>query len=101
MMSTANLAFIKVTGADTQFTVAHDMCLKSAPAKSRDLVPQMKMHVGVPNWVIDVYLNILGFGGQASAKVNPGLRLVTAQIYNDAMAKTQEKSGKRLFPMAL
>jgi predicted TIM-barrel fold metal-dependent hydrolase len=48
-----------------------------------------------------VYPNILGFGGQASAKVNPELRLVCTQIYNDAMAELQEESGQRLFPMAL
>ncbi len=48
-----------------------------------------------------IYPNILGFGGQASAKVDPELRLVTTQIYNDAMAEIQEESGQRLFPMAL
>jgi len=48
-----------------------------------------------------VYPNILGFGGQASAKVDPALRLSCVQIYNDAMAEMQEESGLRLFPMAL
>lgn len=48
-----------------------------------------------------VYPNILGFGGQASAKVDPALRLSCVQIYNDAMAELQEESGQRLFPMAL
>ena len=48
-----------------------------------------------------VYPNILGFGGQASAKVDPELRLACVQIYNDAMAELQEESGQRLFPMAL
>lgn len=48
-----------------------------------------------------VYPNILGFGGQASAKVDPELRLACVQIYNDAMAEIQEESGQRLFPMAL
>jgi predicted TIM-barrel fold metal-dependent hydrolase len=48
-----------------------------------------------------VYPNILGFGGQASAKVDPALRLICTQIYNDAMAELQEESGNRLFPMAL
>lgn len=48
-----------------------------------------------------VYPNILGFGGQATAKVDPELRLVAVQIYNDAMAELQEESGNRLFPMAL
>jgi predicted TIM-barrel fold metal-dependent hydrolase len=48
-----------------------------------------------------VYPNILGFGGQASAKVEPELRQVCVEIYNDAMAELQEESGNRLFPMAL
>ncbi len=48
-----------------------------------------------------VYPNILGFGGQASAKVDADLRLISVQIYNDAMAEIQEESGNRLFPMAL
>lgn len=48
-----------------------------------------------------VYPNILGFGGQAAAKVDPALRLVCVQIYNDAMAEIQQQSGGRVFPMAL
>jgi len=48
-----------------------------------------------------VYPNILGFGGQATAKVDPALRLLCVQIYNDAMAELQAESGERLFPMAL
>jgi len=48
-----------------------------------------------------VYPNLLGFGGQACAKVDPELRLATAQIYNDATADMQTQSGNRLYPMAL
>lgn len=48
-----------------------------------------------------VYPNILGFGGQASAKVDIDLRQLCVEIYNDAMAELQEESGQRLFPMAL
>jgi uncharacterized protein len=48
-----------------------------------------------------VYPNILGFGGQAAAKVDPALRLVCVQIYNDAMAEIQRESNGRIFPMAL
>jgi uncharacterized protein len=48
-----------------------------------------------------VYPNILGFGGQAAAKVDPALREICVQIYNDAVAELQEASGQRLFPMAL
>jgi len=48
-----------------------------------------------------VYPNVLGFGGQACAKVDASLRLACAQIFNDAMAEMQEESGQRLFPMAM
>ena len=49
-----------------------------------------------------VYPNVLGFGGQGpSAKVDPALRLMCTQIYNDAAAQMQAESGGRLFPMAL
>jgi uncharacterized protein len=48
-----------------------------------------------------VYPNILGFGGQAAAKVDAPLRLSCTQIYNDAMAEIQHESGQRMFPMAL
>jgi uncharacterized protein len=48
-----------------------------------------------------VYPNILGFGGQAAAKVDAALRLSCVQIYNDAMAEMQHESAQRLFPMAL
>lgn len=48
-----------------------------------------------------VYPNILGFGGQAAARVDPALRLECVRIYNDAMAQLQEDSGQRLYPMAL
>jgi uncharacterized protein len=48
-----------------------------------------------------VYPNILGFGGQAAAKVDLELRQVCVEIYNDAMAELQSESGQRLFPMAL
>jgi uncharacterized protein len=48
-----------------------------------------------------VYPNILGFGGQAAAKVDPELREVCVRIYNDAVAELQQDSGQRLFPMAL
>jgi predicted TIM-barrel fold metal-dependent hydrolase len=48
-----------------------------------------------------VYPNLLGFGGQKAALVEPNLRLQCTTIYNDAMAEYQEQSGQRMFPMAL
>jgi predicted TIM-barrel fold metal-dependent hydrolase len=47
------------------------------------------------------YPNVLGFGGQKAMMVDPELRLMSTQIYNDAMAEMQAASGERIFPMAL
>ena len=47
------------------------------------------------------YPNVLGFGGQKAMMVEPELRLMSTQIYNDAMAEMQAASGERIFPMAL
>jgi uncharacterized protein len=48
-----------------------------------------------------VYPNLLGFGGQKSAKVDQDLRLICTQIYNDAMADLQAESGQRIYGMGL
>lgn len=48
-----------------------------------------------------VYPNLLGFGGQRASQFPADIRLMSVQIYNDAMAELQETSGQRLFPMAL
>jgi predicted TIM-barrel fold metal-dependent hydrolase len=47
------------------------------------------------------YPNVLGFGGQKAMMVDPELRLMSTQIYNDAMAEMQAASGNRICPMAL
>lgn len=70
-------------------------------AGSSDVKERIKVMDEAGIYAQIVYPNILGFGGQASAKVDPELRLLCTQIYNDAMAELQEESGQRLFPMAL
>jgi predicted TIM-barrel fold metal-dependent hydrolase len=70
-------------------------------AGSSDVKARIKVMDEAGIYAQIVYPNILGFGGQASAKVDPELRLLCTQIYNDAMAELQEESGQRLFPMAL
>jgi predicted TIM-barrel fold metal-dependent hydrolase len=60
-------------------------------------------------WAQIVYPNVLGFAGQGRAPmgaprrepVDADLRLVSTQIYNDAMAEMQAESGNRISPMAL
>jgi len=49
-----------------------------------------------------MYPNLAGFGNQAFLRVDDAnLRLLCAQIYNDAGAEHQEQSGDRIFTMAL
>jgi predicted TIM-barrel fold metal-dependent hydrolase len=87
----------KVRDIDTFLALQfEDVHLGSSSVKERlEVMDEAGVHAQI------VYPNILGFGGQASAKVDPELRLATVQIYNDAMAELQEESGQRLFPMAL
>lgn len=149
---------IKVIDVDTHLSEPEDLWTKRAPAKFKDLVPQIGMVDGQVSWVIGgnhpiglgasassifhksgrqtdglefttwrvadvlpasydakervklmdeagihaqiVYPNVIGFGGQNTKHVDPELRLVSTQIYNDAMVELQEESGQRLFPMA-
>ncbi|HEV2363904.1 MAG TPA: amidohydrolase family protein [Caulobacteraceae bacterium] len=72
----------------------HDACSQVAP--------RLKVMDETGVFAQVVYPNVLGFGGQGpSARVDPELRLVSTQIYNDAAAEMQEASGGRLYPMAL
>ncbi len=53
-------------------------------------------------WGQIIYPNAFGFGGQGFSKVaDRELRLLTARIYNDAMAEIQQESNGRLMPMAV
>lgn len=47
------------------------------------------------------YPNLLGFGSKSANEVDPEIRSISMQIYNDAMAELQEESSQRIFPMAL
>lgn len=60
---------------------------------------QMMDEMGI--WAQIIYPDILGFGGRNTTAIDPALRLLSTQIYNDAMAELQAESGGRLFPMAL
>ncbi len=72
----------------------HDACSQVGPRL------EVMDETGV--WAQIVYPNVLGFGGQGpGAKVDPDLRLVCTQIYNDAAAEMQAQSAGRLLPMAL
>ncbi|MET0366262.1 MAG: amidohydrolase family protein [Sphingobium sp.] len=70
-------------------------------AGSSDIAERLKIMDAAGIHAQIVYPNILGFGGQATGKVDIDLRQVCVEIYNDAMAEVQEQSGGRMFPMAL
>ncbi len=52
-------------------------------------------------WAQIIYPNFLGFGGQRASQLAEDIRLISFQIYNDAMAEIQQESGNRIFPMAM
>ena len=68
---------------------------------SSDVKARLKVMDDAGIYAQIVYPNILGFGGQAAAKVDRALSLECVKIYNDAVAELQADSGDRLFPMAL
>ncbi|MCE7797185.1 amidohydrolase [Sphingobium sufflavum] len=80
--------FLKLTFADV-----HDAS-SSVPERLK-IMDAAGIHAQI------VYPNILGFGGQATGKVDVDLRQICVEIYNDAMAEVQAESGERMFPMAL
>ena len=53
-------------------------------------------------WAQIVYPNTVGFGGQKFFDIgDETLRRLSVELYNDAMAELQERSGQRLFPMGI
>lgn len=53
-------------------------------------------------WAQVLYPNLAGFGSQKFLSVkDPLVRLLSATVYNDAMAEIQQSSENRLLPMAL
>ncbi len=71
-------------------------------AASHDVTARVEMmdHLGI--WAQVLYPNVAGFGSQRfAAVVDPQLRILCVQIYNDAVAEIQERSDQRIFPMAL
>ena len=53
-------------------------------------------------WAQIVYPNTVGFGGQKFFDIgDETLRRLSVELYNDAMAEIQDRSGQRLFPMGI
>jgi predicted TIM-barrel fold metal-dependent hydrolase len=96
-----NSSVLKAGGKVRDLDVFLKLQFEDVHAGSSDVKERLKVMDEAGIYAQIVYPNILGFGGQASARVDPALRLACVQIYNDAMAEIQEESGQRLFPMAL
>ena len=81
-----------------QLEDVHPACYD--PKARVQLMDEMGIHAQI------IYPNVLGFAGQGRGKatgvtIDEELRLISTQIYNDAMAEMQAESGNRLVPMAL
>lgn len=96
-----NSAILKEGGKVRDLARFLELNFDDVHAGSSDVKARLQVMDSAGIYAQIVYPNILGFGGQASAKVDPELRLASTQIYNDAMAEVQQESGDRLFPMAL
>lgn len=81
-----------------QIEDVHPAC--SQPQARLKLMDEMGIHAQI------LYPNVMGFAGQGRGKatsspIDEDLRLISTQIYNDAMGEMQAESGGRLLPMAL
>ena len=71
-------------------------------AASSEIPARLEMMDRMGVYAQIMYPNLAGFGNQSFLQVDdPELRLLCAQIYNDAGAEHQEASGDRIYTMAL
>jgi len=78
------------------------MPVEEVHVASSQIAPRLKMMDRHGIYAQIMYPNVAGFGNQAFLRVEDReLRLLCAQIYNDAGAEHQEQSGDRIFTMAL
>jgi predicted TIM-barrel fold metal-dependent hydrolase len=82
------MGFIRTEVPDVH-VAAHDVAQRVA------YMDQQGIHAQI------AYPNVMGFGGQRAMKVDSELRLMSIQIFNDAMGEMQRESGNRIYPMAL
>ena len=84
-----------------QVSDVHPACSQVGPRLA--LMDELGIHAQV------LYANVLGFAGQGRGEANSKalpplddeLRLVSTQVFNDAMGEMQAESGDRLLPMAM
>ena len=95
------VAAIRKDGSKSSGYEFLDWELEDAHPGSYDVKERVKFMDETGIYAQIAYPNLLGFGGQRNSMVDPDLRLICSQIYNDAMGEMQADSGNRIFPMAL
>ena len=69
---------------------------------AHDLDARLQVMDELGIWAQIVYPNTVGFGGQRFLEQqDETLRLLAVELYNDASAEMQERSGNRMFGMAI
>ncbi|HEY2484427.1 MAG TPA: amidohydrolase family protein [Candidatus Binataceae bacterium] len=96
----AAISVVKPEGEKSRGIEFFQYALEDVHAGSYDVKARLQFMDGEGIWAQILYPNLLGFGAQRAATVDPELRLVCIQIYNEAMAEFQEESGGRLYGMA-
>lgn len=96
-----SLCSIKKNGSKGIGLEQLELRMEAAHPGAYDIKERLALMDRIGIWAQVVYPNLLGFGGQKSVIVDPELRLLCVQIYNDAMAEMQTESRERLIPMAL
>jgi predicted TIM-barrel fold metal-dependent hydrolase len=87
----------KVVG--TEFLGFH---IEDVHPASYDVDARLEMMDAMGVYAQILYPNVVGFGGQKfNDVIDPELRMLCATLFNDAMAEIQERSGQRLYPMAI
>jgi uncharacterized protein len=97
-VSVVDQDLVKHLGPEFLFTKSIDEVAAAASRVTERLALMDQQGV----WAQLVYPNAVGFGGQQLGNIGDlDLRLLTVQIFNDAMAELQRESGNRLFPMGV
>ena len=90
------------TGTKITGTAFFDMDNEMVHRASFDAEARVAMMDELGVWAQVMYPNVAGFGNQNFLKSDDAmLRLISVQIYNDALAEFQAETGERVFGMAL
>ena len=95
------ISVVRKDGSKSQSLEFFGWQIEDVHAGAYDTAARLKVMDETHIFAQIVYPNVLGFGGQKTARVDAELRIASIQIFNDAMAEMQADSKGRLFPMAL